>query len=863
MQELPADPAAHVAATLSWLHPGKDEVFELCLISPLEGSSQKLRPVAQSPHWEGRAFGKKRIVAGWFRDKAKATALVAQVKAEGIYLTLNSCQKSLLGRANERLKANADRSNDKDMAAFRNLLIDLDPQRPAGVSSSDSEHEFAALFAQQLKVNLAAAGWPAPLVGDSGNGAHLIYAVELDNSPENTELLKGVLGALGQRYAAKLAECGLDIDGKNFNAARLSKLYGTQTHKGDHTPERPHRYAKIVELPEVRQPVSLTLLQDLAASFVPQASGRSGANLRHSGEEKQGGRFDLAAYLDHYGVEVVEVKNQGSAKLHVLEHCIFDAAHGRKEASIGQAAGGKLFYQCFHNSCNGRDWAEARELISHGDKLGQFMVGGSMTATKRRRNLRVVGGGSSPASTGGAQASGDTPPPEPAMEGFSFSDLGNARRLAALHGRDLRYNHLAKKWMHFNGKHWQVDDSGEVVRRAMDTINSFYMEALQSQDLDTKKGLLKHALRSEQAPRVAGMNTLAQSLPGISVLPHELDSNPYLFNCDNGTIDLRTGELRGHHREDLLTCLAPVTYDPEAECPTFEKFLYEIMGNNIDLYDFLWHSFGYALTGDCREQCFWIFWGNGANGKGTLMNLLLEVQGNYGMQIATESLLARQNPAEVRNDIAQLNGPRFVTGSEIDKGRRLGESLVKSLTGQDPIRARFLYGENFQFIPQFKLFIATNNKPIIRDQTNAIWRRIKLVEFPMDFKDNPDRELADKLRAEKSGILAWMVRGCLNWQQLGHLAEPDEVKDAVQEYKAEMNQLKDFLDDKCMLGAEITTPSADLYKAYKEWAEENGLTPKEKLAARSFGLALGEQGFRKARTGRVRSWRGLGLRTLD
>jgi hypothetical protein len=430
--QLRPDPAEHVAATLKWLHPG-DEVFEICLISPPQAENRQL--------WEGRAFGKKRIVAGWFRDKEKAAALVAQVKAEGIYLTLNPCQESLLGRANERLKANADRSNDKDMAGFRNLLIDVDPKRPAGVSSSDNEHELAVLFAQQLKTDLAAAGWPAPLVGDSGNGAHLIYALELDNTPENTELLKGVLGALGQRYAAKLAECGLDIDGKNFNAARLSKLYGTQTHKGDHTTERPHRWSRIVELPAERAPVSLKLLQDLAASVSPQASGGSGGTLRHPGEEKGKGFFDLAAYLDHYGVEVLKVKEHGRGQLSCLAQCVFDPAHNSNEAAIGQAVDGKLFYQCFHNSCQGRTWTEARALISHSDKLGQFMVGGTPAPGKRRGNSQVVGGGKAP---GTPPAPPGAPPTQPATEGFSWSDWGNARRLADLHGQDLRFNHLNK-----------------------------------------------------------------------------------------------------------------------------------------------------------------------------------------------------------------------------------------------------------------------------------------------------------------------------------------------------------------------------------------------------------------------------------
>ena len=844
------EPAEHIAATLNFLHPG-EEVFEVCLISPTQD---------KSPLWEGRAFGKKKIVAGWFRDKKKAGELAAQAKAEGIYLTLNPCPDSLLSRAHERLKANADRSTDKDMLGFRNLLIDIDPKRPAGVSSSDNEHGIALLFAQQLKADLTQAGWPEPLLADSGNGAHLIYPLDLENMPENAELLKGVLGALGQRYASKLADTGLDIDGKNFNAGRLSKLYGTQTHKGDHTPERPHRWARIIELPEARTPVSIKLLQDLAASFTPMASGGSGGGLRDSREKKEG-RFDLAAYLEHYGMEVLKVKEHGRGQLHCLAQCLFDPAHNNNEAAIGQAADGKLFYQCFHNSCKDKTWAEARELISHDDKLGQFMVGGAAPAKRRRGGLRVVG--SEPALGAPAGAPPSSPEAPSIDENFSWSDLGNARRMTALHGQDLRFNHLNKEWYYWSGKVWAVDNCGEAVRRAKATVGALFEEALGLEwESDQRKNLFKFGLKSEGASRMAGMLDLARSEPGIPVLPQEFDADPWLFNVANGTIDLRTGELRPHRREDLLTCQSPVVYDPEADCPEFERFIFQILGDCQNLVDFLWLSLGYALTGDCREQCFWMFWGSGANGKGTLMDCLIHIFGSYWMNISTETILARDNPgSQIRSDVARLDGPRLVTAAEIDKGRRLSESLLKGLSGNDSITARFLYGKDFDFKPQFKLFIQTNNKPIVRDLTNAMWRRLKLVEFPMDFRKNPDKGLPERLRAESPGILRWLVKGCLNWQQYGDLAEPPEVIEAVQEYRDQMDPLKEFLDAKCLIDSELTATAADLYGAYVLWADDNSVK-KERLTKRAFGLALGEKRFRNCKgTAGVRTWRGLGLRT--
>jgi putative DNA primase/helicase len=839
---------AQALATLKFLHsPGG--VFEICLIGPKSPTSAQ---------WTGRAFGKKPIVAGWFKDPAKAAELAATVQAEGIYTTLNPCVDALLGRANERLLANVARTQDKEISHIRNLLIDLDPIRPAGISSSGPEHEAALNLAEEIRADLEKAGWPEPLVGDSGNGAHLVYPLEMENTPENAALLQAVLQALAGRYGPRFRDLDLELDQTVFNPARLSKVYGTVAGKGENLPGRPHRRAQILSLPAERVPVARELLEKLVESFpAPQPSparreggksGGSGVKAANSGQKE--GVFDLGEYLRHYASEVVKIKEHGGGVLHCLQECLFDPGHSGNEAAIGQTAEGKLFYQCFHNSCKGRTWAEARQIISGNDKLTRFMP----APPKRERKKKAAAGGGAPP--------GEQEPP--ATEEFSWSELGNARRLVAQQGRDLRYNHLAKKWLYWTGKNWRVDDSGEIARRAKAVIDGIYQEAMDADTLERRQKLFKWALQSEKASQIRGMLCLAQSEPGIPVLPEEMDVNPWLFNCANGTINLKTGELQPHRREDLLTCLSPIAYDPQATCKKWEAFLFDVFEENQSLVDFIWSSLGYALTGDCREQCFWIFWGFGANGKGTLMNCVQEIMGTYAMHISTETLMARTSPGEIRNDVAQLNGPRFITASEIDKGRRLGESLVKELTGQDPIRARFLYGENFQFVPQFKLFLATNNKPAIRDQTNAIWRRLKLVKFSRDYKDNPDGELPHKLMAEAKGILAWLVRGCLDWQRHGDLNEPDEVKEATAEYRAEMDRLREFLEACCVIGPGFSVSAGDLYVAYDTWAKDSGLDKRERLFKTAFGSALEEKGFKAFKgTGGVRMRLGLALRSVD
>lgn len=454
-----------------------------------------------------------------------------------------------------------------------------------------------------------------------------------------------------------------------------------------------------------------------------------------------------------------------------------------------------------------------------------------------------------------------TPPPALNITGFSLSDLGNAKRLVAAHGQDLRYCYKSKKWLVWNGKVWATDFYGEVERRAKETIRTIYEEAGRSDDQKERQMLAQFALRSEHVNRVAAMIRLAQSEPGIPVQPDDLDRDPWLLNCDNGVVDLRTGELKPHCRDYLMTCLAPVTYDAGAEAPLWEKFLWQILNKNLDIYEFLQRSLGYALTGDTREQCFFIFWGAGANGKSTMLNTVRHIMGTYARHTPTETLLAKNRNGEIPTDVARLDGPRFVTASEIDKGQRLAESLVKALTGQDTVAARFLYGEYFDFQPKFKLFLSTNNKPVIRGVDPAIWRRIMFVPFLVQIRpEEQDKELPEKLKLEASGILTWMVEGCQAWIKHG-LMVPSDVREAVAAYRAEMDVLLEFLEDCCIQGPGLSATAKDLYDAYWEHCEEQGIREGERMKQRTFGLALTERGFIKDKGARgQRIWRGLALR---
>jgi putative DNA primase/helicase len=442
----------------------------------------------------------------------------------------------------------------------------------------------------------------------------------------------------------------------------------------------------------------------------------------------------------------------------------------------------------------------------------------------------------------------------------NLTDLGNARRLVARYGKDIRYCHPWGRWLVWDGGRWAKDETGMVLQLAKERVRSIYAEAAVTADETARKAIADHARRSESAMRIRAMVSLAESEPGVPVLPNEMDRHEWLFNVKNGTIDLRTGELRPHRREDILTKIVPVEYDPVAECPTWLAFLERIMAGNRNLIGFLQRAAGYSLTASTQEQCFFLLHGTGANGKSVFLTTLLAATGDYGIQAAPVLLLKKSGESHP-TEVADLFGARLVVATETEAGRRLAENLVKQLTGGDRLKARFMRQDFFEFNATHKIWLATNNKPTVRGTDYAIWRRIKLVPFTVTIPpEERDGSLPEKLRRELPGILAWAVKGCLEWQARG-LDEPAEVTTATSAYRDEQDALGGFIRDRCVVQPCAKVSAMGLYRAYVEWCGENGEHP---MAQRNFGMRLTERGFqRKAGTGGYSFWHGLGLRTFQ
>lgn len=437
-----------------------------------------------------------------------------------------------------------------------------------------------------------------------------------------------------------------------------------------------------------------------------------------------------------------------------------------------------------------------------------------------------------------------------------LTDLGNAQRLVHDHGDALHYVHQWHQWLVYDGARYRKDETGEIDRRAKATVKAMYAEAAYTDDKDARKGLIRHATQSEAEPKIRAMISLARSEVGIPVVPDQLDADRFALNVLNGTLDLKTGTLRPHRREDLITKLAPVAFDPAAEAPLWTATLARIFGGNARLLAFLQRAFGYALTGATIEQVMFIFHGAGANGKSTVLGAFQELLGDYAAQTPASTLMVKDVDA-IPNDVARLKAIRCAVVAESDEGRRLAEGLVKQLTGGDLVTARFMRAEYFDFRPEFKLFLATNHRPVIRGTDHAIWRRLRLVPFTVQIPESEqDHELANKLRMEFPGILAWAVQGCLAWQQQG-LGAPPEVRAATDGYRAEMDLLGEFLKERCALEPEAETTARDLYDAYLVWCEEVGVD--KPISKIDFGRRLGERGPRQRRTKSDRRWVGIRL----
>lgn len=450
---------------------------------------------------------------------------------------------------------------------------------------------------------------------------------------------------------------------------------------------------------------------------------------------------------------------------------------------------------------------------------------------------------------------------QPTPISFHLTDLGNAKRLVSNYGKDIRYVKEWGKWLVWNGILWEDDQTGAIERYAKNTVLGMYNDAANIIDDDKRRELIKWAHQSESSDRIMSMIRLAQTELGIGTKSDVFDKDDMLLNCRNGTVDLRTGTIKNHSRNDLITKCTNTIFDPDAECPIWLDFLSKIQDGNQETVDFLHRSIGYSLTGSIEEQCFFFMYGTGQNGKSTFSRIISIMLGSYAQKAPSEMLMAKQYHSSIPNDVARLPGVRFVLTSEVSKGKTFAEDVIKDLTGSDELTARFMRGEFFDFVPTHKIWIYGNYKPVIRGSDPAIWRRVRLIPFTVFIPPEERlKRMIEILTMELPGILNWAIQGCLAWQNDG-MKTPEKVVEATNLYREEVDIIGNYLDERILVEDGVRTSVHDIYTDYTLWCIENG---ENAMNQRNLSQRLIERGFeRKRSTGGVWVFEKMRLRECN
>jgi putative DNA primase/helicase len=423
----------------------------------------------------------------------------------------------------------------------------------------------------------------------------------------------------------------------------------------------------------------------------------------------------------------------------------------------------------------------------------------------------------------------------------AFSDEALALRFAEVYTHRFRYVGAWGKWMVWDGMQWRSDD----------TLHAF----------DAARHICREAASRANDPRVqtsvasaktvAAVERLARADRRLAATTDQWDADPWLLNTPKGIVDLRTGKMRPARIDDYATKITAVA--PGGECPTWQRFLCRVTGDNQELIAFLRRVCGYALTGITREQALFFLYGTGANGKGVFLSTVTGILADYHMSAAIETFTASQSERHP-TDLAGLRGARLVTATETEEGRRWAESKIKVLTGGDKISARFMRQDYFEFVPSFKLAIAGNHRPGLRSVDEAIRRRFHLIPFSVTIPvAERDPTLLQRLKAEWTGILFWMIQGCLEWQTSG-LQVPAVVKEATASYLEAEDAIGAWIDECCELNPQAWATHAALFGSWSKWAEKAG---EPQRSGRSFTQNIESHGCRPQRLHAGRGFYGL------
>lgn len=439
----------------------------------------------------------------------------------------------------------------------------------------------------------------------------------------------------------------------------------------------------------------------------------------------------------------------------------------------------------------------------------------------------------------------------------TYGDIRNARAFAQQWQGKILYVVNAGKWLKWTDQGWSWCNKLEEDNCAKATAGYLFQNAQEVFNTDQDKGkrLMQHAVASHNLPRIQAMIRLAISEPGMATRTNELDNDPWLLGVRNGVVDLRTGALLSNDPGMCITRYCNASHRADANCPQWLEFLDQIFESDTDTIETIQRALGYTLTGSVTEEVMFICFGFGSNGKSVFNNVIANIIGDYG-RMAPSSLLTvrRGDDTAPRNDLAALAGARYVSINELQAGDRLDEQIVKQLAGREPISARFLHKEFFEYMPSFKPWLRTNHKPIIPGDDDGIWRRLVLIPFRKKFTDSEkDPYLEQKLLNERDGILMWMIDGALKWKRDG-LKLSRAIKAEHANFRTESDLLGEFLTEQCRVDPSGKIEQSQLFNQWCNWCDTNGVRHNAKA---SFTRRLAERGLKEWKSNGKRFYLGL------
>jgi len=802
---------------------------------------------------EIRAFSKFGMMACYFDEREAFVRQVQRIdkdeKTKAIYVTLNPIPSALMsqenGSKNKAIKPRKNTTKDNDIERRRLILIDLDPKREANTNATNKEKDEAEKLSREIASFLKDKGFPEPVRADSGNGFHLLYRIKAKADKDSKATLSAFLKALSVRFSSD----AVDVDTGVFNASRISKLYGTMTRKGRNTKERPHRRSSILSIPSAFGPVPWILIQEIAneqASKTPKRT-RKRAHKKAENATKRTKKAETSTepkklftvskqraekYIKALGLDVSRegliIDDEGRQSYRwEFRVCPWNKAHDDRAAFVIAFDSGALHAGCQHNGCKENRWREFKILADGGERASELCNN-------------------------------------------HLTDLSNAKKADELFAGQVVFMKESETWYRFDGIRFEEVGPAPIRNFFAHDVSQYWLneaeeargwaftleENEQKEALKVANKIQAWGLRCQNNRATKDGEETFSRFESVRRSISDFDANPNILPVRNGILELGA-ERRGFRDaspDDLVTKRANVDFDPKAKAPRWLHFL-ETSQPDADVRAYLQRIAGYTLTGSVREELFWVFYGEGRNGKGTFVEVLLSVLGlDYSRSVSPSIFMETRNGdgGGPSPDKMKLRGLRLATYGENDDKQFLNSAKLKSLTGGDTADARPLYGDPVNFEPTFKLILHTNEKPRVKDTSSGIWRRLKPVFWPSNFTDETvDRDLKPYLKseAERAGILNWMLRGLRDYQENG-LQEPASITKDAKSYRQRENSVGLWLEEI----QETTEPGfrfkpLELFRRYASWSDERRY---KTLGERSFYKELMRLGAKRKKSNSVR-----------